>query len=53
MTQANTKQYWERLDHLRSHDDAALLLLRRPAAAQAGESAGAPPVADVDGAAAA
>ncbi|CAL9336481.1 PP2C family protein-serine/threonine phosphatase [Streptomyces althioticus] len=37
----------------RLHDDAALLLLRRPAAAQAGESAGAPPVADVDGAAAA
>ncbi|MFD8254663.1 PP2C family protein-serine/threonine phosphatase [Streptomyces werraensis] len=40
------------LDHVggRLHDDAALLLLRRPAAAQAGESAVLLPVADVDGA---
>ncbi|MFI9288557.1 PP2C family protein-serine/threonine phosphatase [Streptomyces werraensis] len=43
------------LDHVggRLHDDAALLLLRRPAAAQAGESAVVLPVADVDGATAA
>ncbi|WP_435813090.1 PP2C family protein-serine/threonine phosphatase [Streptomyces werraensis] len=43
------------LDHVggRLHDDAALLLLRRPAAAQAGESAVVLPVADMDGAKAA
>ncbi|GAA2946380.1 PP2C family protein-serine/threonine phosphatase [Streptomyces erythrogriseus] len=43
------------LDHVggRLHDDAALLLLRRPAAAQGGEPAGAPLVPDVDGATAA
>ncbi|MFJ6857390.1 PP2C family protein-serine/threonine phosphatase [Streptomyces werraensis] len=43
------------LDHVggRLHDDAALLLLRRPAATQAGESAVVLPVADVDGATAA
>lgn len=43
------------LDHVggRLHDDAALLLLRRPAAVQPGEAAGVRPVADVDGATAA
>ncbi|GHE92829.1 membrane protein [Streptomyces werraensis] len=43
------------LDHVggRLHDDAALLLLRRPAAAQVEESAVVLPVADVDGATAA
>ncbi|MGA5881703.1 PP2C family protein-serine/threonine phosphatase [Streptomyces sp. FxanaD5] len=43
------------LDHVggRLHDDAALLLLRRPATVQPGEAAGVRPVADVDGATAA
>ncbi len=43
------------LDHVggRLHDDAALLLLRRPAAAPAGEPAGVRPAADVDDATAA
>ena len=43
------------LDHVggRLHDDAALLLLRRPAAVQPGEAAGVRPVVDVDGATAA
>ncbi|WP_435879959.1 PP2C family protein-serine/threonine phosphatase [Streptomyces werraensis] len=50
-----TALHQDLLDHVggRLHDDAALLLLRRPAAAQAGESAVVLPVADVDGATAA